>query len=97
MAPGSCIMVEARGVEPLSENLSARLSPSAADHFRFPRPIPYRQGMGFGSFIKSHLPQSLGRLVPHIDDARDPGRGQPGTDGHCLSSDRYEIRFVSYF
>lgn len=73
-------MVESRGVEPLSENLSARLSPSAADHFRFPRPIPYRQGMGFGSFIKSHLPQSLGRLVPHIDDAGYRSRGKRRAD-----------------
>ena len=44
------------------------------------RPIPYRQGMGFGSFIKSHLPQSLGRLVPHIDDARIRRRGNRRAD-----------------
>lgn len=91
------LLVEPRRVELLSENPSTRPSTSVADVLEFPPSSPQRQGQAFGSFIKSHLRQSLRRLVPHIDDARDPGRGQPGTDGHCLSSDGYEIRFVSCF
>ena len=91
------LLVEPRRVELLSENPSTRLSTSVAGVLTFPLSSPQRQGQDFGSFIRSHLRQSLCRLVPHIDDARDPGRGQPGTDGHCLSSDGYEIRFVSYF
>lgn len=90
-------MVEPRRVELLSEDPSTRLSTSVADVLTFPPSGPQRQGQDFSSFIRSHLQQSLCRLVPHIDDARDPGRGQPGTDGHCLSSDGYEIRFVSCF
>lgn len=90
-------LVEPRRVELLSEDPSTRLSTSVADVLTFPPSGPQRQGQDFSSFIRSHLRQSLCRLVPHIDDARDPGRGQPGTDGHCLSSDGYEIRFVSCF
>lgn len=90
-------LVEPRRVELLSEDPSTRLSTSVADVLTFPPSGPQRQGQDFSSFIRSHLQQSLCRLVPHIDDARDPGRGQPGTDGHCLSSDGYEIRFVSCF
>ena len=90
-------LVEPRRVELLSEDPSTRLSTSVADALAFPPSGPQRQGQDFSSFIRSHLRQSLCRLVPHLDDARDPGRGQPGTDGHCLSSDGYEIRFVSCF
>ena len=33
-----CVMVEMRGVEPLSENKSAKASPGAAYDFRIPAP-----------------------------------------------------------
>ena len=42
-------MVEARGVEPLSENRSAELSPSAADFLRFPSRNAKRQALRYGS------------------------------------------------
>lgn len=42
-------MVEARGVEPLSEKRAAQLSPSTADAFTFPPPAAGRQAAGFGS------------------------------------------------
>ena len=42
-------MVEARGVEPLSENHLPRLSPSAAFCLGFPSPDAKRQASGYGS------------------------------------------------
>ena len=40
-------LVEARGVEPLSENLFTRLSTSVVDILTFPLPHSYRQDYGF--------------------------------------------------
>lgn len=42
-------MVEARGIEPLSENPQLWLSPSAADFWGFPSPDAKRQASGYGS------------------------------------------------
>ena len=44
-------LVEARGVEPLSENLSTRLSTSVDGGLTFPPRSPRRQGQRFSSFI----------------------------------------------
>ena len=47
-------MVEARGVEPLSKNLSTSLSPGAVDYFgisHFPHPKANQLAPGVGSFI----------------------------------------------
>ena len=65
-------MVEARGVEPLSENPLTEPSTSVVAVLVFPLPSARRQAHGFGSFIKSRLRQSLRRLVPHINHARLP-------------------------
>ena len=62
-------MVEARGVEPLSENPRTRASPSAVCDLTFPLPDSRRQDSGFSSFIKSRRSQSLERLVPCLNDA----------------------------
>jgi hypothetical protein len=45
----SFIMVEARGIEPLSENHLSQLSPSAAYPLRFPSPDADGQASGYGS------------------------------------------------
>ena len=42
-------LVEARGIEPLSENHLIQLSPSAAVLFGFPSRIAERQAMRYGS------------------------------------------------
>ena len=42
-------LVEARGIEPLSENHLIQLSPSAADLLRFPSRSAERQAMRYGS------------------------------------------------
>ena len=44
-------MVEARGVEPLSENPSAQPSTRVVYLLKFPRPTAGKQADGFGSFI----------------------------------------------
>lgn len=44
-------MVEVRGIEPLSEKATAKLSPSAVCVFTFPLPSARRQAQGFSSFM----------------------------------------------
>lgn len=42
-------MVEPRGIEPLSENPSSQLSPSAVYHLDLPRTSADKQALAFGS------------------------------------------------
>ena len=76
-----CAVVEARGIEPLSEDRITGFSPSAGRILDFPCPSACERAMGLGSFILPASPQSLGGLVPHINDAEHPGRGKSGVDG----------------
>ena len=62
-------VVDPRGVEPLSEDQTTRASPSAVCVLTFPPEDARRQAASFSSFIKSHRPQSLRRLVPCLYDA----------------------------
>ena len=88
-------MVEPRGVEPLSEDQKTRASPSAVCILTFPPPDSHRQDPGFSSFIKSHRPQSLRRLVPCFYDADGLRRRRLRVDDRRLSGDRNEVSFVS--
>ena len=90
-------MVEARGVEPLSEDQTAKASPSAVCVLTFPPPDSRRRDAGFSSFIKSHPSQSLNGLVPCIDDAGYLRRRRLRADGHGLSRDGDGIIIVSSF
>ena len=58
-------MVEARGVEPLSENLSARLSTSVVGVLTFPQPHPHQQGYGFSSLLSPPGPRHSQAGSPH--------------------------------
>ena len=60
-----------RGVEPLSENPSAEISPITACVLKFPQDTAHRQAVPLGSFIFLFQPQSFGRKVPHNFDASD--------------------------
>ena len=91
------LMVEARGVEPLSENPRTQASPSAVCVLTFPLARPRRQGHAFSSFIKSRRSQSLERLVPCLNDAGDPRRRKPGADVRGLGRESYVIVVVSSF
>jgi hypothetical protein len=53
-------LVEAVGVEPTSENISTRLSPSADDNLSFAAPTAYRQAEGLAIFDCS----TSGRRTP---------------------------------
>ena len=78
------IMVEPRGVEPLSEDQTNKLSPSAVCILTFPLPGSHRQDTGFSSFIKSRCPQSLRQLVPCFYDADDLRRRRLRVDDRRL-------------
>ena len=91
------MVVEARGVEPLSEDQTAKASPSAVCVLTFPLPDSRRWDAGFSSFIKSHPSQSLNGLVPCIDDAGYLRRRRLRADGHGLSRDGDGIIIVSSF
>ena len=77
-------VVEARGVEPLSENPRIRCSPSAVCALTFPPPRSRRQDRGMSSFIKSHPGQSLAGLVPRFYDAGDLRRGRLKAGAHGI-------------
>ena len=71
-------MVEVRGVEPLSEGMLTRFSPSAVEDFTFPLAHVPRRTYAFSSFILRASPQSFDGLVPHDNDAKHRIRGQIG-------------------
>ena len=74
----SPFMVEARGIEPLSEDRITGFSPSAGRILDFPCPSACERAMGLGSFILPASPQSLGGPVPHINDAACQSRERFG-------------------
>ena len=90
-------MVEPRGVEPLSEDQLNKVSPSAVCVLTFPLPDSHKQDSGFSSFIKSHRPQSLRRLVPCFYDAADLRRRRLRGDDRGLSRESYVVVVVSSF
>lgn len=63
-------VVEVRGVEPLSEDLSTRISPSAAAVQVFPFLLPRRRGNRSGSFIDPASRKALAGSFPILNDAR---------------------------
>ena len=90
------VLVEPRGVEPLSEDQKTRASPSAVCVLTFPPPDSHRRDSGFSSFIWSGPLQSLGGLVPCYYDV-DGLRGRTlRVDGRRLSGDRNDRIIVSY-
>jgi len=52
-------LVEARGVEPLSEDIPTKASPGAASVLTFPPPGSLWQDTGFGSFMFSSVVSKL--------------------------------------
>lgn len=64
------LLVDLRGIEPLSESLSLAVSPITVAALTFPPPHAHRQAYCFSSFM-IHLPgQSLPGKVSHMVDAR---------------------------
>ena len=73
-----CAVVEARGIEPLSEDRITGFVSERRTHFGFPCPSACERAMGLGSFILPASPQSLGGPVPHVDDAACQSRERFG-------------------
>ena len=91
-------VVEPRRVELLSEDQMTRASPSAVCVLTFPPRSSRKQDLRISSFIKSHRPQSLRRLVPCLYDADDLRRRRLRVDVRALSScEFYVIVVVSSF
>ncbi len=62
------VMVETRGIEPLSENHLPWFSPSAADQLGFPSPNADRQAFGYGSrMVMTKRATALCSRSPLID------------------------------
>lgn len=76
-----CFLVEARGVEPLSEDVFAQLSPSASDYLRFPRCDVNRQTSHRGSLLVHDAPKGKGTFTFTAKSRSNPGRGTPGQNG----------------
>ena len=71
-------MVEATGVEPVSERSVICLSPSAVHVLKFPRRHAHEQAYLFGSFMNTPLAQSFARLRFLLYDTSYPRRRHPG-------------------
>lgn len=59
-------LVEARGVEPLSENPSAALSTSVDGNLKFPPSRPCRQGRAFSSFMNPTCVKAFAGWFPTL-------------------------------
>lgn len=77
-------LVEARGIEPLSENHLPRLSPSAADLLGFPSPDAERQASGYGSRLVHDGDSGTSPFTFTASSRLYPGRGIPGRDGSLI-------------
>jgi len=59
------VLVEATGIEPVSENISCQISPGAVCLLKFPPPDGDKQPSDFSSFMIHIREQSLSRRVHH--------------------------------
>ena len=60
------LLMELRGIEPLSESPSIKVSPITVDLYSFPRPLPGQQGKRLSSFMILLLSQSFDSKGPRI-------------------------------
>ena len=87
----SPFMVEARGIEPLSEDSATQVSPSTGSVLNFPWSNAHSQAYDLGSFMIPTTPQSLSGSVPHINDAGDSSRERLSPT-RCIKQ-RKQIRY----
>ena len=74
------VLVELRGIEPLSENSSITASPITVFVLTFPRDNTQRQVLPLGSFMNFPASQSFDTGVSHWFDASNLSRGELSTD-----------------
>ena len=89
--------MEARGVEPLSENPTKRASPSAVRVLGFPSTDSREQDSAYGSFINAGPLQSFIGPVPCLYDADGLRRRRLRVDDRRLSCESYVVVVVSSF
>ena len=80
--------MEARGIEPLSENHLIQLSPSAADLLRFPSRIADRQAMRYGSHYAVTSGVAPCRSRSPLFDAPHPAAVLRGRTGGLIKPPR---------
>ena len=90
-------LMEARGVEPLSENPTPRASPSAVCVLGFPSWDFRRQNSHYGSFINAGLAQSFAKPVPCLYDAGGLRRRRLRADGSRIKQLQRNLRYSQLF
>ena len=88
--------MEARGVEPLSENPKQKVSPSAVRVLNFPLAGSHARDRAAGSFINAGAPQSLNAPVPCLYDAGGLRRRRLRVDGSRLGGYSVTVFVRSY-
>ena len=84
--------MEARGVEPLSEDIFTQVSPSASDHLHSLDVTPVGMLHTLVAFKSVTRPKAKAHSRSPLNDARAPNRGISGSDGYFkLSSNRFHI------
>ena len=74
-------MVEARGVEPLSEDSATRASPSAVCVLKFPHARAHRQARAIGSFMNPTCGKAYAGWFPTLMTPSTRAVGSPGSTG----------------
>ena len=88
--------MEARGVEPLSENPRPKASPSAVCVLNFPSEGSRRRDRALGSFISADAAQSFAASVPCLYDAGGLRRRRLRVDGSRLGGYSVTVIVRSY-
>ncbi len=76
--------MEPRGIEPLSENPSSQLSPSAVCQLKFPRPTADKQAIGFGSLWYTNGYKTTRRRRSLLIRRQISARSKTELDGSAL-------------
>ena len=74
-------IVEARGVEPLSEDSATRASPSAVCVLKFPHARAHRQARAIGSFMNPTCGKAYAGWFPTLMTPSTRAVGSPGSTG----------------
>ena len=88
------LLVEARGIEPLSENSGLQVSPSAGRVLKFPLTNAPCRAFAVGSFMIPASSQSFDAPVPHINDAEGLSRERLRST-RCIKQ-RKQIRYCQF-
>ena len=91
------LLVEARGIEPLSENLSTGPSTSVVDDLKFPPRSPHQQGRRFGSFINPACGKAYAGWFPTLMTPVSAVVGNGGRTVTAIYAATGTVFFASYY